>query len=698
MKKIPTTVDRKAWKKWLLCPVLALLLVLTSLPVYAGEQKTEVTETPTVTQDTGSESAAESAASSEQDEIVDDALASQEISVTSTDFWKDIEPYEGVILHSGYVGFKNKASGKYLTIPAGSTVSGTNVCQQSANTIVNAQEFYLNYTYTPDKNLAYFTIYPVDSSGNVASTRVKSAPISESTGTANVSLQGFMPTEMTDRWQIEHYEDDYYLIHLASRPYDSGSRYVLTAQPGEGSANGTGINDIGNVFVTTYNGVNEPSASMLWQICADGMPMDIESNDITENRSYELNEGETIKFFYIPYRFNESLTWLSSNTYSVSTPTSLGRATAEAPGRSTISMRIIKDNQMGTVTSQVYVKLPDGVYYLRSNSTGMLLDLDKDHISDGTPIQVYDGGSGEPTNYSQLYKFNYLGNGLYSIRSMRKNNMGVSWSSTNQSATIKDIGTSNTSVPDTGKWYLNKNSNGYYLSAKTGTSKTITVPLNAESSTDLVVQSYTGGSNQVWTITPVTYSYSQLMMSETFDEITAQNNYSFDAWYITSDPNINGSAVISWEIEQNEVVIERGSTTYSFNTLIPGEATLRFTVTNAGNPINGLAPVTQRVLVGYPTPSEGDWFMGNVSSGQYASTNGQTNLGSSMVQTSFNDHATMEWEFEHVTENYFRIISKATGLYLTAPSSTISPVMQESLLNDNSLWKIEKTSGIDIKQ
>ena len=41
MKKITTTVDRKAWKKWLLCPALALLLVLTSLPVYAGEQQME---------------------------------------------------------------------------------------------------------------------------------------------------------------------------------------------------------------------------------------------------------------------------------------------------------------------------------------------------------------------------------------------------------------------------------------------------------------------------------------------------------------------------------------------------------------------------------------------------------------------------------------------------------------------------------
>lgn len=51
--KIPTTLDRKNMKKGLKSPALAivlvLLLVLSSLPVYAGEQRTDQTETPTVT-------------------------------------------------------------------------------------------------------------------------------------------------------------------------------------------------------------------------------------------------------------------------------------------------------------------------------------------------------------------------------------------------------------------------------------------------------------------------------------------------------------------------------------------------------------------------------------------------------------------------------------------------------------------------
>ncbi|MBQ1233173.1 MAG: RICIN domain-containing protein [Clostridia bacterium] len=463
MKKTSTTLDRKALKKWLTCPalaiVLALLLVLSSLPVYAGEQQTEQTETPTVTQDASSESA-QSATSSEPNEPLTNELDAQNAAIVATTKLPKDPPHEGAVLNGGYVGFKNKDSDKYLTIPNGSTTVGTNVCQQDANRITNAQEFYLSYTHNTDKNISYFTIQPVDVEGNVASTRVKSAAINTSTGVSNVSLQYFMPTEFTDRWQIEHYEDNYYIIHIASKPYESGSRYVLCAQPGEGSAVGSGIYAQGNVFVTTLTANSTPSDSMLWQICADGMPMDINSNDISDGGSYDVDETDELIFYYIPKSFNQSLTWLSSNSYSVTTPNTLGKTTAIAPGKSTIKMEVRSATGTTYETAEIYVKLPNGVYYLRNVSTQMLLDLDKDAVNSGTSIQVYNGGTGEPTNFSQLYKFYYLGNGLYSIRPMRKNNMGISWSLENQSATLQDIGTSNSSVPNTGQWYLNKNSNG----------------------------------------------------------------------------------------------------------------------------------------------------------------------------------------------------------------------------------------------
>ncbi len=709
--KISTIHNRKARKKWLICPalasVLALLLVLSSLPVYAGEQQTEQTETPTVTQDAGSESA-ESAASSEQDELVADKLEPmqpndpQEPEVAANDNWENIEPYISILLHEGYIGFKNKSSRNYLTIPNGSTSAGTNVCQQSEKNIANAQEFFLSYTYTPTKNVAYFTIYPVDSSGNTVSTRVKSS-VNANEGVANVSLQNFMPTQMTDRWQIEHYEDNYYIIHMASKPHESGPRYVLTAQPGEGSAGGSGITAPGNVFVTTLTANSTPSDSMLWQICADGMPMNIDSNDIAENKSYTLEENEKILFYYIPYRFNEDLSWQSSNISTVSHPSSQGIARAVAPGKSTISLIIDIDGRREYVTSQVYVKLPDGVYYLKSRSTSMLLDLDKDSISNGTSIQVFSVSQSEPDNFSQLYKFYYLENGLYSIRPMRKNNMGISWSSENQSATLQDIGTNNSSVPITGQWYLDKDANGYYLYAKTGKSKTITVPANAISSTDLVLQSYNGSTSQAWTISAATQNYSQIMLTDSFKDLNAQCEYSFDAWYVTSDVNINGDAVVSWDIEPSEKVIKRGETTNSFVTLIPGDAQLTFTVTHSGAQIDHVKDSEIDIKVEWTAPSEGDWFIRNAFTSKVVSTRGSNQVGATLSQEVFSDATINEWEFIHIDENYFYIVSKSSGLCIRANPNIAYAVMQSSMpvdpsdSDDYSIWKILRTSNNQFK-
>lgn len=714
--KIPTTLDRKNMKKGLKSPapasvlalVLALLLVLCSLPVYAGEQQTEVTETPTVTQDTGSESA-QSATSSEQDEVIIDELeplnpiGTQEFSVLSTYNWKDEEPYIGVLLDGAYIGFKNKMSQKYLTIPNGTIAVGTNVCQQSEKDIANAQEFFLSYTYTPTRNAAYFTISPVDSSGNTASTRVKAGAVNASTGTANVSLQYFLPTEMTDRWQIEHYEDDYYIIYVASKPHESGVRYVLTTQSGEGSGSGSGIYDQGNVFITAHNGVLEPTDNMLWQICADGMPMTIDANDITESRSYTIEQNSKISFYYIPYRFNESLSWHSSNTYSVSHPTNSGKATAVAPGKSTISLRIIKDSQMEIISSNVYVRLPDGVYYLKGESTNMFLDLDKDSISKDTSIQVFPVDQSEPDNLSQLYKFCYLGNGLYSIRPMRKNNMGISWSLENQSATLQDIGTSNSSVPNTGQWYLDKDTNGYYFYAKTGKSKTITVPENAGSGTDLILQSYNGSTSQAWTISAATTNYSRIMLTDSFEDLNAQCDYSFDAWYVTSDVNINGNAVVSWEIVRGENVIQRGETTNSFVTLIPGDAQLSFTVTHSGVQIDDVENSQKDIEVEWTAPSEGDWFIRNAFTSKVVSTRGSNQVGATLSQEAFSDATINEWEFIHVDENYFYIVSKSSGLCIRANPNIAYAVMQSSIpvdpydVDDYSIWKILRTSNNQFK-
>lgn len=118
---------------------------MQAVPVMATGHQAELTDTTTVTQETGSESTQEGETSSENSDLIKDALVpidSQEVATATDVDWMTTKPYVGEVLHGGYVGFKNKASGKYLTIPSGTTALGTNVCQQNQSTVSNAQEFF----------------------------------------------------------------------------------------------------------------------------------------------------------------------------------------------------------------------------------------------------------------------------------------------------------------------------------------------------------------------------------------------------------------------------------------------------------------------------------------------------------------------------------------------------------------------------
>ena len=242
--------------------------------------------------------------SGENGEIVADGLEPidlQEAATTSDPDWRNVKPHEGKVLHGGYVGFKNKASGKYLTIPNGATANGTNVCQQSQSAVANAQEFYLDYQYNPTVNEAFFRIYAVDSSGtptNVVKTNASGI------STANVYVHSINYLLLTERWQFERVSENYYCIYLASNPGTTGTKYALTANTGNGTASGNSTTSAGNVYVTTYTGADK----QLWQICTDGKPSDINGIDmLSDNKNGTAYPGEKVSYYYIPKAFNETI-------------------------------------------------------------------------------------------------------------------------------------------------------------------------------------------------------------------------------------------------------------------------------------------------------------------------------------------------------------------------------------------------------
>ncbi len=389
MKKIPTTVDRKAWKKWLLCPVLALLLVLTSLPVYAGEQKTEVTETPTVTQETGSESAAESAALGINDEIIADELESvdlQEVAVTSNSNWRTTKPHEGEVLQGGYVGFKNKASGKYLTVPNGTA----NVCQQSTTyNMVYSQEFHIQYYYNADFDLAYFTIFPLSSSGTIEiSMRIKANDVTN--GLANVAVQLTSMPPSNERWQIEHVTGTYYCIYLADNPDSASVKYALTSNNNSNSTN-SAIGSLDNVYVSAYTGDD----SQLWQICADSMPMDINGYDITQGGSQETVLGTMVSYYYIPKSYNMVLLW-SVSPSGMATSYGGGHFIPQKYGEMTVKLQYSSNGIVPIVKSAALFSIPEtGEYYISNSSTNRYMDIEGPSKQNNAVIQQWDFHTGD---------------------------------------------------------------------------------------------------------------------------------------------------------------------------------------------------------------------------------------------------------------------------------------------------------------
>ena len=494
--KIPTTLDRKTRKKWLTSPalaiVLALLLMLSSLPVYAGEQQTDQTETPTVTQDAGSESA-QSAASSEQSDPLADELEPiqpidpQEPEVAATEDWTQTKPHEGQVLHGGYVGFMNKASGKYLTVPNGTTSAVTNVCQQSTtHNMVHAQEFLLQYYYNVDYDLANFTIYPLTSSGTVViNMRIKADTMEN--GLANVLVQPASMLVNNERWQIEHVTGTYYCIYWADNPDSASIKYALTANNASDSTN-PAIGDVDNVYVSAYTGED----SQLWQICADGIPMDINGYDITQGGSQEAILGSTVSYYYVPKAFNSVLLW-SVLPSGMATSYGGGHFVPKKYGEMTVNLKYsVPNGNLPVNKSAVLFAMPaTGEYYIANAGTGRYMDIEGPSTQVNAIIQQWDFHTGDYEKWRITNDSATLG--YVRIRSLySKKYLAVDSSNT---GVIKQTLT----LDDYSLWKIETTSHGnikLICKASESNSVVLSVPLSANSNgTNLTTVSYTNNDN-----------------------------------------------------------------------------------------------------------------------------------------------------------------------------------------------------------
>ena len=102
----------------------------------------------------------------------------------------------------------------------------------------------------------------------------------------------------------------------------------------------------------------------------------------------------------------------------------------------------------------VYVRMADGVYYIKNKGSGLYMSVENGGIANYTKICQYPKNTSHPYNLQQMWKIKYLGEGFYSIRPMSKLNMGLDVTGSN--ADIYNIGTNDTlsGVPSYARWTI----------------------------------------------------------------------------------------------------------------------------------------------------------------------------------------------------------------------------------------------------
>ena len=366
--------------------------------------------------------------------------------------------------------FVNSASNKYLTVDGGNAANETNIYQYTKNNSIS-QAFRLDY----DDTYNCFRIRPMCSNngyGSVLEVWTFSRTITNAGYAArNVRINSCStPPNNSQEWLVTpHGSGGLFKIVLRADPNLALTSYGT----GNGTANGTTSTSEGNVFVSEFTG----AANQLWKVESGGIQIaDTPNIKITDAKdiSYSIYENKTWLSFCCPAtEYGDTVAWYSDNTQSA-TVDATGNVTTNTAGKVTVHATVThSDGTSDSYACTLYVILTDGVYYFNNVCNTYCIEYkDPNALYENAALEVFDSGTAEPTERFRMFKVKYLGECIYSIRSMLDSSMG--WTESSEGLVMTNIGTSDRTVPQAAKWVIESNSNGYYIHTCDGTRKTVT--------------------------------------------------------------------------------------------------------------------------------------------------------------------------------------------------------------------------------
>ena len=452
-------------------------------------------------------------------------------------------PYGGIEDGAVY-SFVNSASNKYLTVDGGSTTNGTNVYQYTKNNSLS-QAFRLDY----DETYNCFRIRAMCSSdgyGSVLEVPSYSGTINNTNGytNSNVRIYSCLTAPRDDQeWLIYPHEyGDLYKIVLRADPSLALTSYGAS----NGTSDGNTSTSAGNVYVSQFTG----ASNQLWKLESGGIQL-INATNIkevsAEGETYAISEGRTWQSFCCPVNeYGAYVSWWSSNTQSA-TVDSVGHVTTGTAGIATIYAEIeYEDGSYDTYSCTIYVIVGDGTYYFNNVSNNYRLEYENTtNLSENAVLEAYNSGTGEPTGRFRMFKVKYLGDGIYSMRSML--DCGMGWTRSSSSLVMTTIGPDDSTIPATAKWRIKSNANGYYIHSLYGTSKTITA--GSTSGANITLSTYSSTNQlQNWTMNKITESYHGVTLKSETDTLILKDTYDFDAVMYSTYTNTNGEDGFTWSV------------------------------------------------------------------------------------------------------------------------------------------------------
>jgi len=221
--------------------------------------------------------------------------------------------------------------------------------------------------------------------------------------------------------------------------------------------------------------------------------------------SFDIDEGSTRTITATTHPSGLSISWSTSNSTAATVSGGLVTGVAAKTIPVTITASVTVDGTPYKATCQVFVTIPDGVYYLKNQKSGYYMTVKNGKISNLTDViqtLQYSTVNNDVYQITQLWKVKYLSDGRYSIRPMHKLNMGLDVTSSN--VDIFGIGTTDTlsGVPYYAEWTIERytnSSSGCILKNDGLSSKTAHISGGSTSAgASVVVDNYSSTTDYRW--------------------------------------------------------------------------------------------------------------------------------------------------------------------------------------------------------